>query len=386
MPHSTAALDHELTLAVTERLLSSAGTAHFSYARHRGSVETRPSRVILSLAATPEPLPMELQENRAQTPVTESFDDLPAIPFEAHKAAGGSGVLTAQSQCAFKAFATVRLGAVGWDPAEAGLSATQRGQILHSVMHAIWSGPPRGLRSSEDLLAVSDLPKFVADHVATAMHAKVVTAVRDRMPHRYLELEEQRLVRLITEWLGYESTRIPFAVHETEATRPVTIAELSLNLRLDRIDRLKDGTLLVIDYKTGEVSPGSWQLPRPEDVQLPLYTAFGLDGEPGGLLFAQIKAGDSCFKGFVKDAAGALDPKLGKRSALMKQPLTTAQLDEWRMCIEQLAADFLAGRADVNPREYPKTCERCDLHSLCRVNENRMEAEDDTDTEENANE
>jgi len=51
-------------------------------------------------------------------------------------------------------------------------------------------------------------------------------------------------------------------------------------VRLDRIDRLNDDSLLVIDYKSGTVSPSSWDLPRPDDVQLPLYAGFALDDGP----------------------------------------------------------------------------------------------------------
>ncbi len=53
--------------------------------------------------------------------------------------------------------------------------------------------------------------------------------------------------------------RLDFEVLETEAMRTVQVAGLTFDLRLDRIDRLNDGTLLVIDYKTGLVSqnPGS---------------------------------------------------------------------------------------------------------------------------------
>ena len=35
----------------------------------------------------------------------------------------------------------------------------------------------------------------------------------------------------------------------------------------------------MIDYKSGDVSPKSWELPRPDDVQLPLYAGFALDRE-----------------------------------------------------------------------------------------------------------
>ena len=48
---------------------------------------------------------------------------------------------------------------------------------------------------------------------------------------------------------------------------------------------------------------------------------------------------------------------------LVKNPFTAEQLLDWRDCIEQLARDFLAGRAEVDPRETPKTCERCGLQT-----------------------
>ncbi len=90
-------------------------------------------------------------------------------------------------------------------------------------------------------------------------------------------MEEQRLTRLVAEWLDYESTRIKFEVVDTEVDRTIPIAGLTFDLRLDRIDRLIDNSLLVIDYKSGQVSPKSWDLPRPDDVQLPLYAGFALE-------------------------------------------------------------------------------------------------------------
>jgi ATP-dependent helicase/nuclease subunit B len=36
-----------------------------------------------------------------------------------------------------------------------------------------------------------------------------------------------------------------------------------------------------------------------------------------------------------------------------------------------MARNFLSGRADVDPREYPKTCERCRLQAICRIQENQ---------------
>jgi RecB family exonuclease len=173
------------------------------------------------------------------------------------------------------------------------------------------------------------------------------------MPRRYLELEAKRLTSLLTEWLDYEAARIDFDVVETEAKRTIHLAGLTFDLRLDRLDRLNDGTLLVVDYKTGAVTPKSWELPRPDDVQLPLYAGFAIKEEEtlGGLAFAKVRSGDQSFAGYVGDAKATLIPDLGNTSALVKQPFDAIMLIDWRQHIEQLAEDFLAGRAAVDPRE-----------------------------------
>ena len=142
------------------------------------------------------------------------------------------------------------------------------------MLHAVWAGHPDGIRSHADLHSLNDREAFVAGHVQRVLAQELRPHLRERMPRRYLELEEQRLTRLVTEWLEYEAARIDFVVAETEVKRTVHLDGLTLDLRLDRIDRLSDGSLLVIDYKSGNVSPNAWELPRPDDVQLPLYAGF----------------------------------------------------------------------------------------------------------------
>ena len=79
---------------------------------------------------------------------------------------------------------------------------------------------------------------------------------------------------------------------------------------------------------------------------------------------------------------------LKSTTALAKNLLTVEQLEDWRDYIERMARDFLAGRADVDPRDYPETCERCGLQPLCRIQENRaaFEAENEPDASEAADE
>jgi probable DNA repair protein len=387
MPHATPQLDWDLTHAMTTRLLASAPVVHFSYARQQEGAETRPSRLIAQLVGLPQPLAPELTASDSPSPLTVPFEDASRVALQPGKVAGGASVLTAQSQCPFKAFATARLAAQSWEPAEAGLTPSQRGKLLHAVLHAVWAGPPDGIRTQSQLHGLTARGAFVAAHVRRALAREIRPSLRERMPRRYLELEESRLIGLVTEWLDYEAARIAFEVTETEAARTINVTGLSFNLRLDRIDRLNDNSLLVIDYKTGDVSPKSWDLPRPDDVQLPLYAAFALDREEeelGGLVFAKVRPGDQAFAGKVFNCKATLMANLPANSSLLKYSLSLEQLLDWRTYIEQLALDFLAGHAEVDPRDYPRTCERCGLQTLCRVQENpaRSESEPDSEREE----
>jgi probable DNA repair protein len=370
MPHASAQLDAELAETVTRRLLTSAPVVCFSYAQLKGEAELRPSRLVLQAAGTPTALPRELIAETDSAAGTVEFYDSSRVRFPGGDLPGGAGVLTAQSQCPFQAFAKARLGAQAWDPAQAGLTAAQRGQLLHTVLHSIWAGAPKGLSGLEDLLRVGDKTAFVADHVQAALESRLTAELRARMPERYLALEGQRLTRLIAAWLEFEAQRVPFTVYGREFERSITLAGLTLKLRLDRVDQLQDGTMLVIDYKTGNVTPRAWELPRPEDVQLPLYAGYALDRETeplGGLAFAKIRAGKLEFAGRLADAKATLLPELRSTSSLLKNPLKLEDLDAWRECIEQLAEDFVQGKAEVDPQDTQTSCEHCGLESLCRI-------------------
>jgi probable DNA repair protein len=391
MPHASAKLDWDLSIAMTRRVLASAPEVHFSYARQSEGVEARPSRTVVQVAGLAQPLPAGLKAAAIPDPLTVVFEDATELPYPLREAFGGATVLTTQSRCAFQAFATARLDADKWEAAEPGLTARERGLLLHEVLHSIWGGPPHGIRTHAELVALTDLAAFVEGHVRRVLDEKLPARAQEQMPQRYLEIEGERLALLITEWLRYERSRCSFAVLETEKKTNVSIAGLPLHLRLDRVDRLNDGSLLVIDYKTGDAKAKSWDLPRPDDVQLPLYASFALqheEGEVGGLVFAKLRAGESGFEGRVKAAKQTLKAALSGNSNLVRKPLTQQDMTAWRDEINMLAKAFLAGRADVNPREYPETCKNCGLQALCRIQEIQegAGAGDDSEGEEAAGE
>src|SRR6185312_3621474 len=81
---------------------------------------------------------------------------------------------------------------------------------------------------------------------------------------------------------------VDFTVETTEQDSHYELGPLRLRLRLDRIDRLKDGRLVLIDYKSGEPKTKSLHGERPSEPQLLVYAA-ALGAAVDALYFAKLK-------------------------------------------------------------------------------------------------
>jgi hypothetical protein len=114
---------------------------------------------------------------------------------------------------------------------------------------------------------------------------------------------------------------------------------------------------------------------------LPLYAVFGNVENVRGVLFARIRAGDTCFTGSVADVRAQLFADAKANSALAANPYTEGMRDEWHEALLNLAAEFLVGEAAVDPKEGRKTCEYCPLPGLCRVAEAQNVLVGDDDVE-----
>jgi ATP-dependent helicase/DNAse subunit B len=178
-------------------------------------------------------------------------------------------------------------------------------------------------------------------------------------------MEIERLTQLLEEWAEFESAREPFSVSQTEAELPVSIGGIELKARIDRLDSLPGGGQIIIDYKTTASSLSAWEGPRPDEPQVPLYAVAST--EPvAAVALAQFGGDGYKFVG-IADRDGLI-PNVkvpNGRSNLL--PLTE-QIGHWRTALTVLAQDFANGDAVVNPKKSA-TCERCDLHALCRIRE-----------------
>lgn len=378
MPHAGSGGDWELSKLVTDRLRSSSGQMIASYAAQTGDGSRRPSTLFSSewRALTPSDFPSLFGVPApARWPAPALVEVLepargPAWPPGRH-AGGGASLLKSQAACPFQAFAAYRLGARALDPIGLGLNPRQRGSLLHKALAAFWE-ETRDSDALQQASASNTLRNRVERSVSSAIAPYRKSS--ERWLLAYLDQEQQRLTKLIEEWLALELARPAFTVEQTEEGVDAVVGGVELTMRADRIDKTGAGRLL-IDYKTGDIPGLGWEDDRPDEPQLPLYAAYGGVEDLAGVVLAQIRTnGLAANKGAVRDAASCLIP-----GRPIQGPIFSGELrSRWQAVLARLMEDFAAGSAAVDPKRFPKTCEYCALQPLCRIAEqDRLSVPDD---------
>jgi ATP-dependent helicase/nuclease subunit B len=211
------------------------------------------------------------------------------------------------------------------------------------------------------LLSISaeEQARLLDDGVTRAL-AKVCR-IRDPGP-RWRRRERERMESVLGKWLDLERQRGPFEVEQLESgTQVARYAGLEFAVRIDRVDRLADGGRVLIDYKTG-IAAADWRGERPDNPQLPIYALV----RPEALVavaYGRVNAGECSF--IAEAERPAIFKPSGRKSPLEGMPSLAALTEVWSRRIENLAADFAAGRAAVAPTL--RACKTCRLHGLCRV-------------------
>lgn len=364
MPHASS--ERELAFAgrLFDHLAASAPDRVYSHPLRDGDRELRPSPLLAALPAAAEavtPWPTAAARLLAAGE-TEAFVDEAAPPWRDPHVSGGSRLFELQSGCPFRAFAELRLGARALETPGFGMDLRQRGRLLHTALEHLWNR----LRSQAALLALDAAARRgeVEEAVAAALRER---RIAERYGLRWAALEQQRLAALIVPLLQLEAERAPFEVEANEGERQITFAGLALALRVDRIDRLADGSRVVIDYKSGQVGASGWLGERPEAPQLPLYAVTLDEGPLAALVHARLRHDVIDFDGVARDEG--LLPGVGTQ--LGREPCTLAELlPQWDEALTRLAQQFAAGEAAVDP--LPGACDWCPLGPLCRVAERRL--------------
>lgn len=387
LPGASAELAERDARARLDRLRAAAAEVVLSAPRHDGEAALLPSALLAGVAAL-EPVdrweaPTFAATLFASRPACECLrDDMPPAPA-GFRPPGGARTLELQSACPFRAQAELRLGARGLEQPEPGLAAAERGELLHTSLRGLWSelGDLAALQSRTE----PELTEAIRSAVAAAVAS--LRAAPGSLTARLLELEARWLESRIRSLLDWERRRPPFRVEQTETPVTLELGGLRFELRPDRLDRLADGRLAVIDYKTGAgADPGAWLQERPKLPQLPLYVEAVGPAAVSAVAFGRVRGGDTGYFGFARDPEAFPELRcFGRDRPPREIESWSALLAEWRRRLAALASEFAAGDARLAP-DPRSACRLCHLQALCRIGEVLPDARDGTEAGEGEDE
>ena len=191
----------------------------------------------------------------------------------------------------------------------------------------------------------------------------------EKQPY-FTNMEKERTVRLLIEWMEQELLRSDFTVQYIEKNETIIINNLKLHLRIDRIDITPENKTILIDYKTGSINSNAWFINRIHDPQLPLYST---KLSPNGIAFARISKGNigwvsaydqNISNPFFTKSNMNFPANITEKTGL---PHWDSLLNFWRNQLNELAGEFIDGILIIDPIKKSETCRNCGYKMLCRI-------------------
>ena len=359
VPRATPEGELEFTRRVQRHLDCLAPEVHYSWSRSGGDIPRLASPLLVDgvpletgppgpghwpLLSNGDSPALEYPSGYAAHPWLQAVDDVQGLPLQSGEGAripGGSSMFSHQSACPMMAYLQHRL-QLEFKPMPGPFADYAfRGSLLHEALNQLYQeqvGKP-GLPGSNGIAAA----------VGKAMQRRNAA---QRLAPFAMRAEQQRLEILLQQWLAFERSRQGFVVAALEQRRDASLGGFGLGIRLDRVDRLDDGRLFIIDYKSGAVDAKGWTSTRMVEPQLPLYAVL-LDieepGSVGGLALVSVRTGDCSMAG-VADSDSSVWSKVynvDKRGTAFGRSFATwADLFEhWKTGIDLLLKEITSGHA-----------------------------------------
>ena len=361
MPGSSQQREIDYAQAIVNSLKNSDQLV-VSYAKHDGEQEQSFSPLFMQSQATIEaiditqPHPDFIDELCQQTAL-ETYADDKGIPIiDRSFTQGGTALLKVQAASPFDAYIRYRLNAYPLEEDPLGVSFMDRGNMFHQLMQMMW----QNLKNQKTLLGYSDkeLEQLINEkldivltqasrHLAILYHAA------------FFKIEKQRLFQLAKESLELDKQRPDFTVIECEAKRVVEVAGLQLKITIDRIDELCDGSLVIIDYKTGQPKLMDLLNDPIGEPQLLLYAVSEhKETTPvSGIVFYQAHLKASKYIGLT-DESEMLDGVKSLKDLKNNPYAQTFEqaIEQWRNQLNAIAEDFKQGNAAITDysANYPE--------------------------------
>ncbi len=299
----------------------------------------------------------------------QTISDDYGLPLKDSRLSGGARAFQNQALCPFKAYAAHRLCVQAPEEPVFALSPLDRGNLVHKALMYIWQ-EIGSLEELQELLGQNCL-NALADETAALTVAEFQKQDHAFFTPEFMILEQKRLSDLLLNWLSRELERKDFEVESLEKSEYVHIGGIRIKTRMDRLDRLKNGQAVIIDYKTGagiDSVDSLWMGERITEPQLPVYS-YNLGDKTSGVVLAQVNPRAFRFHGIISS------DEIAPRGNRLKTPEQLSRsgmkdiIDQWSEKLEIISREIKEGLALVDPLEQPgnKTCRHCDFMALCRI-------------------
>lgn len=396
-PGSSAEREFKYTQKLSQSLLNGASNIWITYSQAELESLTAESALFSHLPISALNEWVALEDKYKVKPDYQWLTD-ERISLNPSEIKGGAYMLSFYASCPFKGMSQFQLGIRAQQQTQQGIEAKTRGAWLHKALELLW----QEIKESKTLnqLSQQELEKLVEQKLSQSKveFEKQLYATASKT---IVDLEFEKLTQQILQWLKIDKQAGEFSV-ATEVEKELTIGPLQLKFIVDRIDSLADGSIAIIDYKTGNVDVKKWLGPRPDEAQMPAYVLACGNQSISSLSYAKIKTGEIKRVGVWFDASNAASPEQTyqflefsqdsrKDRTRYYQANPTLELsdkslaNQWHENLNTLVDAIAEGQMPVSPKSRVESCRYCDFADFCRINEQQQASDKQTVIEQGSN-